>query len=359
MRKFIALFVLLCLTSLSLFAAGTDELQKALSKKDVPVIQAILDNAAEEEKADFEALILQKAKEAVARDNLDFASSLAEMVLISDFDNTEAQKLYTSIEKAKKAKAETEARKKAEEQKKAQEEEQKRLLQEFQEQQKKAEEQKNEYIDSVSKITFENFPMSYAVTLPLDFSYSSFANQYNGTGLCTRFGTGADISLGFNHPYVEMDLDINYNFFFVGSNNSGMKSDLKTRFSFGLPSFSKWFRLSLGFNTYTLLNNNNNVALYTSLTAPTLGIGVDNIKFSDNLSFAFFTDINLITLDPSSEIDFAFDAEYRLRYTLPVEMMKKGKLYIENKSFVNTLFISNKKELALDTMISVGVSFNE
>lgn len=358
MRRFITLILLLFIIPISVFAAGTDELQKALSKKDVPVIQAILDNASEEEKLNFENLILTKAKEAVSKDNLDFASSLAEMVLLADFDNADAQKLYTSIEKAKKAKAETEARKKAEEQKKAQEEEQKRLLQEFQEQQKKAEEQKNNYIDSVSKITIKNFPMSYALTLPLDFSYSSFANQYNNSSISTRFGTGADINLGFSHPYVEMDLNVAYNFFYIGSNNAGLKSDLRTRLSFGLPSFSKWFRLSLGYNTYTLLNDND-VALYSSLSSPILGFGVDNIKFSDNLSFKFYTDFNLITLDSQSEIDFAFDAEYALRYTFPVKVMKNGKFYMENKSYINTLFLSNQKEWNLDTMINIGVSFNE
>lgn len=137
-----------------------------------------------------------------------------------------------------------------------------------------------------------------------------------------------------------------------------MKSDLKTRLSFGLPFFSKWFRFSFGYNSYTLLDNND-IALYTTLTSPTIGIGLVNIKFSDNLSFKFFADINLITLDSNSEIDFAFDAEYALRYTVPVKLMKKGKLYVENKSFINTLFLSNKKELSFDTMINVGVSFNE
>lgn len=366
MKKFIVLLLLNLVTLFSLFATTNEELKKALDNKEIHVVQALLENAAPEEQSDLEKLVLTKSKEAVSKDDLDYASSLAEIVLMVNFDNTEAQKLYTSIDKAKKTKAETEARKKAEEEKRQEEErkrkeaeEEKRQLEEYKQQKQEEEQKKNEYIESVSKISFANFPMLYAVNLPIEISHSSFADQYNGTSnVYSRLGFGLEAKVGFNHPYVRLDLDLSYNFLPLQFKNAGMKSDFKSRFTVGLPSFSDLFRLSLGLNSYSIINDKN-AALYSSLTAPTIGIGLNDIKILPELSLSFFTDLSFITFDTHSEIGFAWDAEIVTRYILPVQLFKGGKLFVQNTTSYNNIIVSKQNEWYLDTQFSIGVSINE
>lgn len=366
MKKYTMLLALLFFSSVVIFAEGTDELKSALNKKDTAKVQLLLESASNEDANKYEAEILDKAKKAVSNDDLDYASTLSEIVLLYDFDNSEAQKLFNSIEKAKKAKAETEARKKAEEKKKQEEEqrrkefeEQQRQLEEFKQQKKQEEQKKNEYIESVSTISFKNFPMSYSLNLPLEISKSSFADEFNKTSnVYTRFGFGLNANVGFNHPYVNVNMHLTYNFLPIQANEAGTKSDFRSRFTVGLPSFSKWFKLSLGINTYSIFNDNNAV-LYNTLTSPTIGIGIENLTFNNNFSFSFFTDMNFITFDENSEINYAWDMEAILRYTLPVTIFKNGKLYLENTTSYTSLIVSKQSEWFLDTQFSFGVSLNE
>lgn len=86
MKKYTLFFTLIFFTSVAIFAEGIADLKSALNSKDTSKIQLLLESADKDEVKNFEAAILDKAK---------------------------------------KAKAETEARKKAEEKKK-QEEEQRR-----------------------------------------------------------------------------------------------------------------------------------------------------------------------------------------------------------------------------------------
>lgn len=366
MKKFVVLLLLSFSITFSIFAASNEELKKALDNKEIHVVQAMLENAAPEELSDLEKQVLSKSKDAVSKDDLDYAFSLAEIVLIVNFDNAEAQKLYTSIDKAKKTKAETEARKKAEEEKRQEEErkrkeaeEQKRQLEEYKQQKQEEEQKKNEYIESVSKISLANFPMRYAVNFPIEISQSSFANQFNqASNIYSRLGFGLEAKVGFNHPYVKLDLDLNYNFLPLQFNQAGMKSDFRSRFTIGIPSFSDFFRLSFGINSYSLINDNN-AALYSGLTAPIFGIGLDKINITPDLTMSFFTDLSLITFDAHSEISFAWDAEVTLRYYLPFKLFENGKLFVQNTTSLNSLIVSKQNEWYLDTQFSVGVSIND
>lgn len=366
MKKFSIVLITFITLCSGIFAAGIDDLKTAIASKDVTKVQVLLESASSDQITEYEKEILSQAKAYVSKDELDYASSLAETVLMFDFDCTEAQKLYTSIEKAKKAKADTLARKEAEEQKKkeaerkkAEEEEQKRQLEEYKKQKAEEEKQQKEYIESVSSVSFANFPMSYGFALPIDLTKSAFADEYNGNNrLYTRLGVGIVANVAFKHPYVDIGFHGTYNFLPLSFMQGGMKSDFRSRLTFGLPMFSEWFRLSLGFNSYSLINNGD-VILYESVTAPTVGIGVEKLKIRDFLEFSAFTDLNLITFDSQSEINYAFDAEFICRYYLPVDAFGMGRLYVENKEVLNTLILSKQAEWSLNVSFSVGVSINE
>lgn len=366
MKKYFSIFFLLILTSTFAFSAGISDLQTALDNKDLTQIQNSLDTAAADEVADFEKLILNQAKSSVSEDDLDFASSLAEMVLMFDFDNSEAQKLYTSIEKAKKTKAETLARQEEEERKRQEaeakrleEEEQKRQLEEYKAQKAKEAKDKDDYIESVSSISFANFPISGGLHLPLEFSRSSFANEYNNSNtLYTRLGIGGTFDFGFRHPYFEAKLNATYTFYPIDFKDAGHKSDLRTRFTIGVPAFSPWFRLCAGFNSFKILGDVNS-AIYKSITAPTLGVGFDNLTFGNLFKLAWYLDINLITFDNYSHIDFAYDTELSLKYFVPYEIFPNGKIFIEGNAVFNELIISKQNEWNLATSVNVGVSINE
>lgn len=367
MKKLIFILLVL-LTSVSVvFADNIDNLKQALQDKNVAVIQTLLDSTTTDESADFESLILEEAKNAVAQDDLDYASTLAEMVLMFNFDNQQAQKLYTSTEKAKKSKADAELRKQEEErqrqleeERKAAEEEQKRQLEEYQEQKKQEEQAKNEYIESVSSINFSNFPLSGGLNIPLEFFNSSFANQFNNTtGPVVKFGVGAQLNAGFNHPYFKFNLHANVNFFPPIIAENGMKFDLKTRATLGLPFLSKWLRFSVGINTFKISDDKNS-ALYTALTSPTIGIGFEEIKFANNaIAISTFADLNLITFDQVTQINYAFDVQLTVRYYLPFIFGSNGKVYIEDTTMFNTIVLSKQSEWDITTTLCAGVSFNE
>lgn len=360
------IIVLLLLASISfLFADGFTDLQKAISSKDTAKVRVLLESSGTS-KSDFENEILKQAKTYVANDDLDYASELAELVLMYNFDNNDAQKLYTSIEKAKKSKAEADARKQLEEQKKAEEErkrkeaeEEKRQLEEFKEQKKKEEQAKNDYIESVSSISFSNFPMSFGFALPVEFMKSAFADEFNNNSrLYTRMGVGFVGNIAFVHPYFNAKAHVNYNFLPINFMKCGMKSDFRSRLSIGTDLFSEWFRITVGYNTFSLINNDS-VVLYESITAPTIGFGVDNVKIADFLEFGLFTDINLITFDANTQINYAYDVDFTARYYLPVKALGLGKLYIEDEIVFSSIVLSKESEYTISSILSVGVSINE
>lgn len=92
MKKYTLFFTLIFFTSVAIFAEGIADLKSALNSKDTSKIQLLLESADKDEVKNFEAAILDKAKKAVSEDDLDYASKLSEMVLLFDFDNSEARK---------------------------------------------------------------------------------------------------------------------------------------------------------------------------------------------------------------------------------------------------------------------------
>lgn len=357
MKKRIILSALILFVSV-LFAQTSEDLLKALKEKNVDTVRTILEDSSEEEAPLFEELILEDSKRAVKKDDLDYAYQLAEVVLMYDFDNKTAQDLFTSIEKAKKSKAEIAAKEAEKERKRQEEAEKQRQIEEYQAQKQKEEEQKIEHEKAVSTITKNNFPILVGVSpLSFDFTKSEVADEYTGKEqLEVKYGLGLHGNVGFEHPYLMANAHLNYNFNFLSFAENGMKSDLETRLTVGTPIISDYVRLSLGYNCINYINANKSVVL-KDVYAGTLGFGVENVKLPKNLTLSAFADFNTVAFT-SNKVNLAFDVDFTLRYDLPWSIFNK-KLYAENNTVFNALQISQKWECSLDTRFIVGVYLND
>lgn len=346
-------------TSVSSETSTLKLLQTALKNKKITEVKSLLENSGEKETKECEALILDTAKKAVEKDDLDFAYSLSEIVLMYNFDNLEAQQLYTSIDKARKSKAELLAKEAEKAKQKKEDEERKRQLEEYNAMKKQEAEKKEAYQKSISSIDFNNFPIYASISpVALDFTSSEIADEYNSkNGINTKYGAGAFIDLGFKHPYILADLHLNYEFLFADFGDKGAKSSLMTRLTLGSPIISNYVRLSLGYNLFNYINDKNSVLL-RNVSAPTLGFGIEKVKIGKNFSFDLFSDINTLTFIKESKIDFGFDIDLSMRYVLPVQLFKKN-IYIQNNTYFNGYAVSQKWEQSINTSFSVGVAINE
>jgi len=349
--------------------AQTVSIDDALASKNKDAVKTILESSNEENLKEVESKIITDIKKAVNEDDLDYAYDLADLILMYDFDNKEAQKLYTSIEKAKKNKAEQiarqqeeERRKKEEEEKRIKAEEEKRRMEEYyalkEKDEVEAAKAKDDYIESVSSIGWKNFPMEFGFSpLAFDISSSSFANQYNDSSSVNfRYGLGVSYDLSFIHPYVVVDLLVDYQFYVWPVAGAGMKSDLLGRVGVGLPGFSEYFRLTLGYKAMDLISSEN-IALYTHVKSPTLGCGVDKIKLGKDVYMGCYIDWDLITLDANSTIDLAGGIDLILKYDLPFTV-KNIKFFISNETKFDFIRVSNQSEWSINTIFNFGAKLN-
>lgn len=357
-KKLLLLFVLAFSTYI--FAQSTDDLLEALKAKQIDTVQSLLEDSTDEDSEVFESLILEESRKAVKKDDLDYAYDLANIVLMYDFDNVEAQDLFTSIERAKKSKAEVAAKEAEKEKKRQEEEEQRRQIEEFQAQKQKEQEEKIEFEKAVTTVSLDNFPLSIGfVPVSMEFLNSEIANTYKGSNKFEmKYGLGLHANFGFNHPFLFIRGKANYDFYVASFAKNGMKSDLKTRFAIGSPIISDFVCLSVGYNWAKYIDSNNSV-LIQSINSPTIGFGIDNLKFGDDLLISLYTDINTIIFNPKAHIDFAFSEDLTIRYDLPIKIAEKNTLYIENNTLFTANVISAEWEYAINTSIVVGVKINE
>lgn len=357
MKKFLSTLVFVLAAGV-IFASGSDDLMKALKDKNVEAVQTVLDECSDEEAPLFEEMILEDSKRAVKKDDLDYAYKLAEVVLMYDFDNTEAQNLFTSIEKAKKSKAEVAAKEAEKERKRQEEAEKLRKLEEYNALKQEEENKKKKHEEAVSKITIKNFPLEVGLS-PVSFDYtkSEIRDDYEGKKTSDfKYGAGLYTDLGFVHPYVLTNLHINYNFLLLSFGGNGMKSDLKTRLTFGTPILSDYVRFSLGYDSLNYINSNKSVVL-TDIYAGTIGFGVENLRIKDVFDVTVFADLNTVSFF-SSNVNMSYDIDFSFRYDLPIKVLNK-KLYAENNTVFTAFQISQKWEYSVGTRFVVGVYINE
>jgi len=357
MKKKVFLSALI-LFAATLFAQTSEDLMKALKEKNVDEVRTILEDSSEEDAPLFEELILEDSKKAVKKDDLDYGYKLAEVVLMYDFDNKTAQDLFTSIEKAKKSKAEIAAKEAEKEKQRQAEAEKQRQVEEYQAHLQKQQEAKEEHEKAVSTISKNNFPILIGLSpLSLDFTKSEINDEYKGSqSMEIKYGAGLHANAGFVHPYLLANLHINYDFEFLSLAGNGMKSDLETRFTVGTPIISDYVRLSLGYDVINYINANKSVVL-TDIYAATLGFGVEEVKLGKSFTLSAFADFNTIAF-MSNRINLAFDADLTLRYDLPFSFLNKN-FYVENNTVFNAFQISQKWEYSIDTRFVVGVYLNE
>lgn len=357
MKKKVFLSALI-LFAATVFAQTSEDLLKALKEKNVDAVRMVLEDSSEEDAPLFEELILEDSKKAVKKDDLDYAYKLAEVVLMYDFDNKTAQNLFTSIEKAKKSKAEMAAKEAEKERQRQEEAERQRQIEEFQAQKQKEQEAKEEHEKAVSTISKGNFPILIGLSpLSFDFTSSEIAAEKTGKkDVESKYGAGLFTNVGFVHPYLLANLHLNYNFQFFSFAGNGMKSDLETRFTVATPIISDVVRLSLGYNCINYINSNDTVVL-TDINAGTLGVGIEDVKFGENFTLAAFVDFNTIAF-MSDKINLAFDGDVTFRYDLPWSVFNK-KLYAENNTVFNAFQISQKWEYSIATRFIVGVYLND
>lgn len=357
MKKKVFLSALI-LFAATLFAQSSENLLKALKDKNVDEVRTILEDSTEQDAPLYEELILEDSKKAVKKDDLDYAYKLAEVVLMYNFDNKTAQDLFTSIEKAKKSKAEIAAKEAEKERQRQEEAEKQRQIEEYQAQKQKEKEAKEEHEKAVSTISKENFPILVGLSpLSFDFTKSEINDEYtNSNSLEVKYGAGLHANAGFVHPYLLANLHINYDFEFLSFSGNGMKSDLETRFTVGTPIISSYVRLSLGYDVINYINANKSVVL-TDIYSPTLGFGIEEVKLGKSITLNAFADFNTIAFI-SNKINLAFDADVTVRYDLPFNFFNKN-IYVENNTVFNAFQISQKWEYSLDTRFVVGVYLNE
>lgn len=360
MRRILLICVFL-ISSFCIFAQTTENFNKAIDTHDVELARSEISKADKKTADKMEAQLMAEVKKAVSQDNLDYAYSLTEVILDYDLDNVEAQKLYNSIGKAKKAKEETLKRQAEDEKKRKEAEEQKKAIEEYQKAKVEEAQKKDEYIEQVSSITFKNFPIDIGVTpVAFNFAESPFADKVNeNSELNARYGTGAVFKIGFVHPYFLATAKLNYTYFLTSLSGTGKKADIALRTSFGIPHFSNWFRICFSYDTYSVSDDDNS-SLYTKVNSPKLGIGFEKIMFGENLEVNFYSDIDFNTFDKNSDIQFAYGAELDFKYLIPnIQITENGRLFVEADAKYYTIRINNENEWNANTLISVGVAFNE
>lgn len=366
--KFAFILVTLLFTNFYVFTQETDELNNALNEKDTEKVQTLLESSSKDNAPILEQMILDSAKTAIMNNDLDFATELSEIVLLFNFDNEQAQALYTSIEEQNRIKKAAEEAKQKEAEKlaleKAKEEEEKARLAEEQrlaqeriqkEQEQKAKEEA--FIKSVNEISAKNFPIGISlIGADFDFSKSPLADEYNNTDITnTRYGFGGTINASFVHPYIKLHAIGSYSYYPIILNGQGKKQSIEARIILGSPSILGPVGLSFGYKN--LSNDTELAAFYNKIAGPIIGLTIDQIQVLPSLKMSLFFDWNITNLISETYIDFAFDTELITQYTF----LKKGNFnfFVENITGFDALIISDKLEWALKTSLSIGVSIND
>lgn len=232
-KKFLVFTLLLAIAftaiaqTSNLDQSSSANLETALKNNDFDAVSTILNEADADIAPQFEATILQAAKNAVIKNKLDDAFKLAEIVLYYNFDNTEAQDLYTSIQQQKnKAVAAAEAKKKVEEQKK-----------------------EEKFINDVKFIGIDDFSFGIAVTpAAMDFLTSDPVKKvYKTDGFSCRYGFGVDGFVAFNHPFIKVQLGVIWNLLPVNIAGESSHNLIDARFTLESPAFVKYLTITAGY----------------------------------------------------------------------------------------------------------------
>ena len=323
---------------------------------------------------DYDSLIevlVEKAGNLVFQKEYDYAFKIIEGVLYNNLNNVQAQELYLVLndilkeeaeqkriqleaekekerlrleaeaEQEKKrleeeerlrqqALAEEEQARKLQEQEKLRQEEEARFIAEkkaqeeeyqasLQEQQKQLEEAEA-YKSSITTVGAKNFSF-YTILFPGDLLYytSEVYAQYNPGGQqeSVLFGSGAQGGITFTHPVVNVNLDIDFDFGYLGINKTGSKNiTYSTNLSIGSEAIFIPLTIRLGFFYNQYLYDNSSVGMaIVKFPTPSFGIGLWNLKITDNFKIDCAVDYYFAPL-VTDQLDLAFGGELAISYRI-------------------------------------------
>ena len=348
-----------------LVSAESVELDNAIAAKNYDGITAILTSAPQDKVAEYEETILTAARKAVKENRFDDASKLSEIVLVYDFENTEAQNMYTAIQDMKNQEKVVEERKQQEAEAKAKKEEEERIAAEKAaaeeaERQRIADEakKKEEYLKSVQDVSSNNFSFTFAISpLAMDFARSSMAESVysKDAGLNTRYGFGAQGGITFAHPFVKMSLLVDWVFAPVVITGCNSENIVEGRICLGSPALIKYFSLTGGYRHVYISGTKS--AFYDRVGAPIIGIGLLDICLPKDIHLSILADWNTISVTESL-ITFAFDAKLAISW-YPGVKLGAADLYIKSKTCFDAIYFQSGKEWDVYTVLAVGVAYNE
>lgn len=294
MRKNKLFFIIISfLLGLGLSAQSlSSRLETALKAKNIKAVKELILSAPSKEKAGLEKIVLDAAKESVRAGDLDYARNLAEIVIISNQDNIEAQDLYSSIGDLQKNQKKLDTQKKqaqAEAEAKAQAaaEEEARISAE--EKRRKDEEA---LYKSVYEVDLKNFNLDTSLGASFSIFGSSFANEaFSHKKVNSDLGIFAGFHAGFIHPYILLKLGVNLNWLTVAMAGNDLSVLLFSRFAIGtnaaggVPLF-----LSVG-HTYIYHygkgGGEQKSMLYTRISSPFVGFSIEDWHPIEKLGLTF------------------------------------------------------------------------
>jgi len=347
---------------------------------------------------DYKSLIdflVEKAGDLVFQKEYDYAFKIIEAVLYNNLDNTQAQELYLTLGEIKKKNANKEklrlekeaeqerqkqqneealrleALAEAEKLKQAQAEEKQRVAEKkalednFQKNLDEKQRQLDEadaYETSIKTVGLKNFSY-YTFLYPGDFFYyTSEVNTLFNTGQKKEnilYGLALQGGINFNHPLFNINLDMDFDYGFLGINASNSKNlNYNATFSIGSPVLFIPLTLRLGFLYNKYLYENNLTADMAIVSMPTalVGIGLWDIIFFNRVKIDLAFDYYLVSF-LTTELDSSYGAEF----SVSVRLFSFRKLNIYTGISTHALFLEEAGmfESNINGKIGIGISYNE
>jgi hypothetical protein len=365
-RKYFPAVLALCLAAAACIPAYSDErLTAAFAAKDTDAVLAVLNAAAgDEDKKALEADVLREARSLVFSGDLDTASRYSETVLMFDFENSDAQDLYLSIEDQKKAALALEERKKADaaeaEKKLLAEEENKRVLQAQEEQrlrEEKAQNDEKRFVESVKVVGGHNFSAAAFVSpvASVLLYASDFAKEYSdssGVNTALRFPGGAEAE--FNHPYVHAAVNARAGMTVLPFGDAARLSDWSAWASIGTPLIGFPLCVAGGVTGYSF--GETTTMLVNDAMSPTVGLSLDHLRIGSKVDVS----ANAFWLAGSANFDY-IESMFAGELAVRVKLAQFGKFRLSVTPAVSgTLAASgDRSEWIVNPSIYAGVIYNE
>jgi hypothetical protein len=270
-----------------------------------------------------EKIVLDKARSLILSNQLDQALSVCELLLLFNLDNIDAQDLYNSIDRLKQdRKAFEEKQRIAAELAQKQAEEQKRKLDEQARKEaeikaKQAQEEarlseierieqerlkrvahelaeKEKFVQSIREIGIDNFSLlAYIAPYRMPIAVSDFANDYRESLLVNiLYGVSSNLQITFTHPYIALSASAHYaKSLVLISNSTSLDNELEAIARIWSPALGIPLTIRIGY----MYKDWSPVAdvLYTQISTPIVGMGLQDLQFSPNLWASIWADYGL------------------------------------------------------------------